>query len=101
MHPVWALSWIVRSWSEGLDEPTRTAFLNMQLKELVVPPEPLLTHPFARDLSREKQFELATGTIVKAVKERADAPVMRPDRSGRWSEMLKAWLWRPFGSARR
>lgn len=101
MHPVWALSWIVRSWSEGLDEPTRTAFLNMQLKELVVPPEPLLTHPFARDLSREKQFELATGTIVKAVKERADAPVIRPDRSGRWSEMLKAWLWRPFGSARR
>src|SRR3954469_2312507 len=67
--PVWALTWIVRSWSEGFNEPTRSAFLNMQFKELVVPAEPLLTEPFSRDLSREKQFELATGTITKAVKE--------------------------------
>jgi SAM-dependent methyltransferase len=94
MHPVWALSWIVRSWSEGLDEPTRTAFLNMQLKDLVVPPEPLLTHPFARDLSSEKQFELATGTILKAVKERTDAPVTQPDRSGTLSRAIRDWAWR-------
>jgi ubiquinone/menaquinone biosynthesis C-methylase UbiE len=54
MHPVWALTWIVRSWSEVFNEPTRSAFLNMQFKELVVPAEPLLTEPFSRDLSREK-----------------------------------------------
>jgi SAM-dependent methyltransferase len=101
LHPVWALSWIVRSWSEGLDEPTRSAFLNMPLRELVVPPEPLLTHPFARDLASEKQFELATGTIVKAVKERADAPAMQLDRLGTWPDMLKAWLSRLFGLAAR
>jgi SAM-dependent methyltransferase len=94
LHPVWALSWIVRSWSEGLDEPTRATFLNMQLKELVVPPEPLLTHPFARDLSSEKQFELATGTIVKAVKERTDVDVIRsPVPKTRW-QAFAGGLWK-------
>jgi SAM-dependent methyltransferase len=36
VHPIWALTWILRSWSEGLDEPTRSAFLNMQVRDLVV-----------------------------------------------------------------
>jgi SAM-dependent methyltransferase len=94
LHPVWALSWIVRSWSEGLDEPTRTAFLNMQLKELVGPPEPLLAHPFARELATEKQFELATGTIVKAVKERTDAPVAESARTSTRSQALKDRVWK-------
>jgi SAM-dependent methyltransferase len=94
MHPIWALTWIVRSWSEGLDEPTRTAFLNMQLKELAVPPEPLLTQAFARDLSSEKQFELATGTILKAVKERTDAPLAEPRRHATRSQAVKDWAWR-------
>jgi SAM-dependent methyltransferase len=92
MHPVWALSWIVKSWSEGLNESTRAAFLDMQLKELAVPPEPLLTHPFARELSLEKQFELATGTIVKAVKERTDAALTEPQRARTWSQAVKDWL---------
>lgn len=92
MHPIWALSWIVRSWSEGLDGPTRSAFLEMQLKELVVPPEPLLTHPFARDLSPEKQFELATGTIVKAVKETTAAEVGRSPPARIQSQGLATWV---------
>jgi SAM-dependent methyltransferase len=94
MHPIWALSWIIGSWSQGLEEPTRAAFLNMQLKELVVPPEPLLAHAFARDLSPEKQFELATGTILKAVKERTDASLTELHRSGTRSQALKDWAWR-------
>jgi hypothetical protein len=84
----------VSSWSQGLEEPTRTAFLNIQLKELVVPPEPLLTHPFARDLSSEKRFELATGTIVKAVKERTNVAASEPQRPRRWSRVVDDWLWR-------
>jgi hypothetical protein len=66
----------------------------MQLKDLVVPPEPLLAHAFARDLSSEKQFELATGTIVKAVKERTDAPVTEPHRHAKRSQAVKDWAWR-------
>jgi SAM-dependent methyltransferase len=94
MHPIWALTWILRSWSEGLDERARSAFLNMQVKDLVVPPEPLLNEPFSRDLSREKQFELATGTIVKAVKERTDIPATAGRRASTLSERLNDWVWK-------
>jgi SAM-dependent methyltransferase len=94
MHPIWALTWILRSWSEGLDEPARSAFLNMQVKDLVVPPEPLLSEPFSRDLSREKQFELATGTILKAVKERTDAPATASRGASTLSERLNDRFWR-------
>ncbi len=78
MHPLWALSWILNSWSQGLDEPTRTAFMDMPVRELMAAPEPLLGAPFARELSTEKQFELATGTIVKAVKESPSPSVTYP-----------------------
>ena len=84
----------VSSWSQGLEESTRTAFLNIQLKELAAPPEPLLTEPFASDLSSEKQFELATGTIVKAVKERTNVAASEPQRPRRWSRVVDNWLWR-------
>ncbi len=44
-HPIWALTWIARSWSEGLAEPTRSAFLDMPLKELLRPSLELLSIP--------------------------------------------------------
>jgi SAM-dependent methyltransferase len=96
LHPLWALSWIAKSWSEGLDEPTRSAFLDMKVSDLVVPPEPLLAQPFANELSSEKQFELATGTVLKAIKERTDAGVAEPHASRASSQALKDWLWRLF-----
>ena len=94
MHPIWALTWILRSWSEGLDEPTRNAFLNMQIKDLVVAPEPLLNEPFSHELSPEKQSELAAGSIVKAVKERTDLPVTARQDTSTLSQALKDWAWR-------
>jgi SAM-dependent methyltransferase len=101
MHPLWALSWIVRSWSEGLDEPTRSGFLDMKLKEFLAPPEPRLALPFVRELSSEKQFELATGTIIKAVKESADPRVAERLPSGRWWQALTDRACRLFASRRR
>jgi SAM-dependent methyltransferase len=98
LHPLWALSWIVKSWSEGLDEPTRGAFMDMKVRELMVPPEPLLAQPFASELSSDKQFELATGTVLKAVKERTDAAVAEPHGSESWSRGWEGWLWRLFHS---
>jgi len=32
--PVWSLTWIIRSWAEGLDEPARSEFLSMRLGDL-------------------------------------------------------------------
>jgi SAM-dependent methyltransferase len=98
LHPIWALSWILRSWSEGLDDPTRSAFLDMKVKELMVPPEPLLTHSFASELSPEKHLELAAGTVLKAVKERTDASVAEPTGSRTWSRAVSDWLWRVLRS---
>jgi SAM-dependent methyltransferase len=98
LHPIWALSWILKSWSEGLDEPTRSTFLDMKVRDLVVPPEPLLTQPFASELSSEKQSELATGTVLKAIKERTDAAVAAPHGLGTCSRALSDWTWRLFRS---
>jgi SAM-dependent methyltransferase len=96
LHPIWALSWIVKSWSEGLDVPTRSAFMDMKVRDLMVPPEPLLAQPFASELSSDKQFELATGTVLKAVKEKTDAAVAEPHGSRTWPRALNDWLWRLF-----
>ena len=66
----------------------------MKVKELAAPPEPLLTHPFASELSPKKQFELAAGTVLKAVKERTDPSVVEPTGSRTGSRALNDWLWR-------
>jgi SAM-dependent methyltransferase len=96
LHPIWALSWIVKSWSEGLDVPTRSAFMDMKVRDLMVPPEPLLAQPFASELSSDKQFELATGTVLKAVKEKVDAAVAEPHGSRTWLRAFDDWVWRLF-----
>ena len=94
VHPIWALTWILRSWSEGLDEPTRSAILKMQVRDLVVAPEPLLNEPFSRELSHEKRFELAAGSIVKAVKEKTDLPATARYGTSTLPQALKDWAWR-------
>ena len=45
LHPIWSLHWMVKSWSEGLDDRTREAFLQMPIKELTAPPLSLLERP--------------------------------------------------------
>jgi SAM-dependent methyltransferase len=62
--PVWTLTWIVESWAAGLPAPAREAFLDMPLRELLKKPAQLLNEPWVRGLSREKNFELAAGTML-------------------------------------
>jgi SAM-dependent methyltransferase len=93
-HPIWALTWITRSWSEGLAEPTRSAFLDMPLKELLRPSLELLQHPFASELASEKQFELAAGTIIKATKELTGPEIGEEQGARAWQQRLRDWLWR-------
>lgn len=93
-HPIWALTWIVQSWSEGLAGPTRNAFLDMPLRELLKPPLDLLQHPFATELGTEKQFELAAGTTIRATKERTDPEIGDSADARAWQQRLRDWLWR-------
>jgi hypothetical protein len=33
--PIWSLTWIVRSWADGVDEPARDKFLSLRLQDLL------------------------------------------------------------------
>lgn len=64
MHPVWGIAWQLRSWADGLPAKTRKQFMHMRVQDLIAHPIGLLEQPFARDLPKEKQFELAAATLL-------------------------------------
>lgn len=63
-HPVWAIAWQLRSWANGLPPKARKQFLRARVSELIEHPAALLEKPWARELPRDKQFELAAATIL-------------------------------------
>lgn len=66
--PIWSLTWILRSWSEGLTEGTKKEFLNMRVSELIGPPQNYINRPFVKELSVEKNLELASACVLFAHK---------------------------------
>lgn len=66
--PIWSLNWILNSWCNGLPDDTKQKFLNMQVKDLIKNPIDYLTHDFVTQLNLEKNFELASGTVLHGVK---------------------------------
>jgi SAM-dependent methyltransferase len=62
--PIWSLHWIVQSWAAGLEGGTREAFLDMGVRDLLAPPEQFLGAPFVRELSAEKNLELASASVL-------------------------------------
>jgi SAM-dependent methyltransferase len=66
--PVWSLTWIVQSWARGLKGSTREQFLNMPLRELLKSPPELMTERWVSELPDEKNFELASATVLFAHK---------------------------------
>ena len=74
-HPVWAIAWQLRSWAQGLPPRARKQFLRTRVEDLIAYPGPLLEKPWARELPREKLFELAAATILYARKPAADSAV--------------------------
>ncbi|MBI1980358.1 MAG: class I SAM-dependent methyltransferase [Methylocystis sp.] len=72
-HPIWAIAWQLRSWSQGLPPRARKQFLRTRVQDLIAYPGPLLEKPWARQLPREKLFELAAATILYARKPAAES----------------------------
>ena len=72
-HPIWAIAWQLRSWSQGLSPRARKQFLRTRVEDLIAYPGPLLEKPWARELPREKLFELAAATILYARKPAPDS----------------------------
>jgi hypothetical protein len=66
--PIWSLIWIVRSWAAGLNGSARDNFLSTKLGELLENPESYLDRDWVRALSPDKNFELASATILFAHK---------------------------------
>lgn len=67
-YPIWTLTWILRSWAEGLQGKVKDEFLRMRVSDLVGDAEGYLGRGFVQQLSREKNFELASGTTIFGVK---------------------------------
>lgn len=66
--PVWSLTWIIQSWAAGLQGDAREAFLSMPLRELMQAPQDLLEREWVKQLTPDKNFELASATIIWAHK---------------------------------
>lgn len=67
-HPVFALTWIVRSWLAGLSPQNASAFAQLRVGDLVADPMTLLDRPFASELSPTVQAELAALNVLVARK---------------------------------
>lgn len=62
--PVWALTWILRSWYDGLPPSTRASFANLRIRDLLGEGHEYLERDFVKELSQEKNFELAATTML-------------------------------------
>ncbi|MEI6123572.1 MAG: methyltransferase domain-containing protein [Bacteroidota bacterium] len=66
--PVWSLTWILRSWADGLMGKTKDDFLQMKVADLIASGEQYVKQPFVTELSMEKNLELASAIILIAHK---------------------------------
>jgi hypothetical protein len=66
--PIWGLSWFVQSWASGLPADVREQFLDLRVRDLMANPETFFDQAFVRSLPIEKNFELASGTVLFATK---------------------------------
>ena len=62
--PIWSLTWILRSWAEGLTGAAKSEFVNLKVGDLLGPSEQYLQRSFVRDLPVDKNFELASATVL-------------------------------------
>ena len=69
--PIWSLTWILESWARGLSGRAREQFLSMPVRDFLESPAALLDRSWVRQLSKEKNFELASATMLIAHKPRA------------------------------
>ena len=64
VQPIWALTWIISSWAEGLKGKARQDFLDMRIEDFLRQPATFLREPFVTGLSVEKNMELASACVL-------------------------------------
>ena len=68
--PIWSLTWMLRSWADGLSGAARAEFLDQKVGDLIGEPASYLDRDWVRGLGRDKNFELASGCLLFAHKPR-------------------------------
>jgi len=66
--PIWSLTWFLRNWVNGLSGGTKEDFLQMKVADLIELADKYLDKPFVKELSHEKNLELAYATVLFAHK---------------------------------
>lgn len=67
-HPIFTITWILRSWSQGLTGDAKQQFLNQRVSDLILDPVDYFKEPWVSQLPSEKCFELASTTALIARK---------------------------------
>ena len=67
-HPIHSITWILRSWSEGLLGNVKDKFLEKRVGELIGDPNGYFGEPFVDELTLKKKFELGATTALWAKK---------------------------------
>lgn len=66
--PIWTLTWFLNSWLSGLDGDAKNEFLKMTVADLIGNPIDYFEQKFVKELSVEKNIELACTTALIAKK---------------------------------
>jgi len=66
--PIWSLTWFLNSWAAGLTGAALEEFKALRISDLLTSPQELLTRDWVRELPVEKNFELASATLLFAHK---------------------------------
>ena len=66
--PIWTLTWFLNSWLNGLDGNAKSEFLRMTVSDLIGNPIDYFEQKFVKELSVEKNIELACTTALIAKK---------------------------------
>lgn len=67
-HPIFAISWLLRSWSQGLTGSAKQRFLEQRVSDLIGEPNDYFKESFVAELPPEKCLELACTTAIIARK---------------------------------
>jgi SAM-dependent methyltransferase len=86
--PIWTLTWFLNSWLSGLDGDAKNEFLRMTVADLIGNPIDYFEQKFVKELSVEKNIELACTTALIAKKTFSDEKKRRSFLARRFSAVL-------------
>ena len=85
-HPIHSITWVLRSWAEGLGKKAQKEFLGKKVASLVGDPNGYFNESFVNDLSLEKKFELGATTALWGKKKQFSLEDENPVLESKWKQ---------------